>query len=197
METVKNVKLVVVGDGNVGKTSMLISYTENWCPVEHVPTLFENLSTGVTIDGTFCNVALWDTAGQEGYERLRALSYPDTDIFLLCFAVDCPESLTNIVQRWNVEVNHHCPKAGKILVGTKIDLRETASVSTTLAEGEQTAKQVGAKMYLECSSLTRDGLKRVFEEAIRSTFGTDVLPHQTPRKPKTVRRIRVKICTLL
>lgn len=50
-------------------------------------------------------LALWDTAGQEDYDRLRPLSYPDTDVILMCFSVDSPDSLENIPEKWTPEVN--------------------------------------------------------------------------------------------
>lgn len=49
-------------------------------------------------------LALWDTAGQEDYDRLRPLSYPDTDVILMCFSVDSPDSLENIPEKWTPEV---------------------------------------------------------------------------------------------
>ena len=76
------------------------------------------------VDGKLINFALWDTAGQEEYSRLRALSYPETDVFLLCFSVVSPSSFENIRTKWNPEVSHHCPEARLMLVGTKIVLRE-------------------------------------------------------------------------
>lgn len=49
-------------------------------------------------------LALWDTAGQEDYDRLRPLSYPDTNVILMCFSVDSPDSLENIPEKWTPEV---------------------------------------------------------------------------------------------
>jgi len=176
----QNVKCVVVGDGAVGKTCLLISYTENRFPVDYVPTVFDNFTTGVEVDGNHINFALWDTAGQEEYARLRALSYPETDVFLLCFSVVSPASFDNIKTKWFPEVDHHCPEARKILVGTKIDLRNDKKILEevqangeklpTREQGENMAKEIGAKAYLECSAYTQEGLKRVFEEAIRSVI---------------------------
>jgi len=176
----QNVKCVVVGDGAVGKTCLLISYTENRFPVDYVPTVFDNFTTGVEVDGNHINFALWDTAGQEEYARLRALSYPETDVFLLCFSVVSPASFDNIKTKWFPEVDHHCPEAKKILVGTKIDLRNDKKILEevqasgeklpTREQGENMAKEIGAKAYLECSAYTQEGLKRVFEEAIRSVI---------------------------
>jgi len=175
----QNVKCVVVGDGAVGKTSLLISYTENRFPVDYVPTVFDNFTTGVEVDGKLINFALWDTAGQEEYARLRALSYPETDVFLLCFSVVSPASFDNIKTKWYPEISHHCPGAKCILVGTKIDLREDKATmenlkgekAPTYEMGKKMAEDIGAEAYFECSALTQEGLKKVFEEAIRAVIG--------------------------
>eukprot|EP01100_Stratorugosa_tubuloviscum_P005685 TRINITY_DN252_c1_g2_i1.p1 TRINITY_DN252_c1_g2~~TRINITY_DN252_c1_g2_i1.p1 ORF type:complete len:201 (-),score=103.44 TRINITY_DN252_c1_g2_i1:360-962(-) len=177
----QNVKCVVVGDGAVGKTSLLISYTENRFPVDYVPTVFDNFTTGVEVEGKLINFALWDTAGQEEYARLRALSYPDTDVFLLCFSVVSGASFENIRSRWSTEVKHHCPEAKLVLVGTKIDLREDKTTMENLKgeklptsdQARELMKQIGARQYCECSALTQQGLKQVFETAIRTQWSSD------------------------
>ena len=89
-------KLVVVGDGGCGKTCLLIVYSQNRFPEEYVPTVFENYIPIVEFHGKLVEFALWDTAGQEEYDRLRPLSYPETDVILMCFAVDYPASLVNV-----------------------------------------------------------------------------------------------------
>ena len=86
----------------------------------YVPTVFDNYSTTVNYEGKTYNVGLWDTDGQEEYDRLRPLSYPNTDCFFLCFSVVSPSSFANIKLKWKEEVSHYCPEARLILVGTKI-----------------------------------------------------------------------------
>uniref|UniRef100_A0A8D8RV13 Ras-related protein ced-10 n=1 Tax=Cacopsylla melanoneura TaxID=428564 RepID=A0A8D8RV13_9HEMI len=121
-------KITVVGDGMVGKTCLLMTYTTKAFPQEYIPTVFENYSGTIT-DGKdrVYTVTLWDTAGQEDYERLRPLSYPNTDCFLLCFSINSRASYENIFSKWYPELSHYCPRVPIILVGTKVDIRDESA----------------------------------------------------------------------
>jgi len=176
----QNIKCVVVGDGAVGKTCLLISYTTNAFPGEYIPTVFDNYSANVMVDGKPINLGLWDTAGQEDYDRLRPLSYPQTDVFLLCYSIISPSSFENIKSKWYPEIKHHAPNVPFIIVGTKNDLRQDQTTMNKLAsqgqrvvpreEAQALATQLSAVKALECSALTQEGLKTVFDEAIRAAL---------------------------
>ena len=81
--------------------------------------MFDNYAVTVQIQDDQYVIQLFDTAGQEDYDRLRPLSYPDTDVILMCFSIDSPDSLENIPEKWTPEVKHFCPNVPIILVGTK------------------------------------------------------------------------------
>jgi small GTP-binding protein len=130
---IDEVKLVVVGDGAVGKTTLLFAYTEKKFIRQHVPTIFDNKTINVMVDKKPVSLMLWDTAGQEGYDRLRPLSYSETDVFMVIYSVDNPTSLKNVKEKWVPEVRHYSPNAALILVGTKLDTRERAAAEEAKA----------------------------------------------------------------
>ena len=124
----KSVKAVVVGDGAVGKTSLIVTHKDGRFPTDYIPTVFDNYDSQVTVkyDGTSRSVDLkvWDTAGQEAYEEMRTLLYPGTDVFIIVCAVDEPDSFENAEKVWIHEAMRHRPGTPVILVGSKSDVPE-------------------------------------------------------------------------
>ncbi|ODV96158.1 hypothetical protein PACTADRAFT_40355 [Pachysolen tannophilus NRRL Y-2460] len=181
----QTIKCVVVGDGAVGKTCLLISYTTNKFPADYVPTVFDNYAVTVMIGDDPYTLGLFDTAGQEDYDRLRPLSYPSTDVFLVCFSVIAPSSFENVREKWFPEVHHHCPGVPCLIVGTQVDLRNDMAILERLRkqsqhpisaqQGERMAKELRAVKYVECSALTQQGLKNVFDEAIVAALEPPVI----------------------
>ena len=175
-----SIKCVVVGDGAVGKTCMLLSYAKNDFPSDYVPTVFDNFAANVMWKNQTVQLGLWDTAGQEDYDRLRPLSYPDTHVFLVCFSVISKTSYSNVKTKWVPELRQHSPNTPIILVGTKLDLRDDQNALLKLkqknvdpithAEGQVMADDIFAYAYRECSAKTQKGIQQVFNEAIDVHF---------------------------
>lgn len=171
---------------------MLISYTTNTFPEEYIPTVFDNYSANVVVDRRHITLGLWDTAGQEDYDRLRPLSYPQTDIFIVCFALDAYSSFENVRNKWVPEIHHHAPGVPFILVGTKVDLRHEAAKNgsegkfISKLQGEGLKEELRGLKYLECSARTQEGVKNVFDEVIRCVIGS-----------QTSATVKKKKCTIL
>ncbi|KAK8923408.1 Rac-like GTP-binding protein 2 [Platanthera zijinensis] len=169
MSVTKFIKCVTVGDGAVGKTCMLICYTSNKFPTDYIPTVFDNFSANVSVDGNIVNLGLWDTAGQEDYSRLRPLSYRGADIFVLAFSLISRASYENVLKKWMPELRRFAPNVPIVLVGSKLDLRENkgyladhpGAYAISSAQGEELRKQVGAAAYIECSSKTQQVLTQI------------------------------------
>nr|ADR74191.2 RhoA [Dugesia japonica] len=179
MSTSIRKKLVIVGDGACGKTCLLIVFSKDQFPEVYVPTVFENYVAYIEVDSKSVELALWDTAGQEDYDRLRPLSYPDTDVILMCFSIDSIDSLENIPEKWTPEVKHFCQNVPIILVGNKKDLRNEENSRkdgknkveiVKFEDGKAMAERIGAYAYIECSAKTKDGVREVFETATKAAL---------------------------
>lgn len=205
--TTERRKLVVIGDGAVGKTCLLYSYTQQPFDEAYLPTVFDNHITELTLPHNpreptknlrKLELALWDTAGQEDYDRLRPLSYPDTDVLLFCFSVDSQRSLEHVQRRWYPEAEHFLPGVPKVLVGLKADLRDNSAINSNkktiplvrTEDAQDVAFKVGASAYLECSARTRVGVEEVFERAIRSVW------EKEKEETRFKRRLAFKRCCI-
>ncbi|CAD6186612.1 unnamed protein product [Caenorhabditis auriculariae] len=171
-------KLVVVGDSYTGKTSLLFAYTKKQFLDNYATTVFDNWAISVNIDNKNFTVNLFDTAGQEDYEHLRCLSYPHTDVFLLCFSLADRKTLDSCRTVWVPELRKYAgDNIPIVLVGTKEDVVESSpapkdAVSHDLAR--RVALEIGCVKYLACSALTHKGLKRVFDESLLAAVGVKI-----------------------
>lgn len=184
-----------MGDGACGKTSLLNVFTRGYFPQVYEPTVFENYVHDIFIDGQSVQLSLWDTAGQEEFDRLRSLSYSDTHCIMLCFSIDSPDSLENVQTRWVGEIADNCEGVKLVLVALKCDLRSNEDTDVdqppnqeddsfnpysqsqnpyqqsrrliSYEEGLAVAKKVGALRYLECSAKKNRGVNEAFSEAAR------------------------------
>jgi len=167
----------------------MIVFSRGKFPTEYIPTVFEAYVAPVEVDGKHVELALWDTAGQEEYDRLRPLSYPDTHVVIICYAIDLPDSLENVMEKWIGEVNHFCRGIPVALVGCKKDLRHDPPTidllrrqnqqPVTTAQGQAVAQRIAARYFLECSARTGEGVREVFQHATRAAL----FKHKPPHRP--------------
>ncbi|XP_027709280.1 LOW QUALITY PROTEIN: rho-related GTP-binding protein RhoF [Vombatus ursinus] len=173
----KELKIVIVGDGGCGKTSLLMVYSQGAFPEHYAPSVFEKYTTSVTLGSKEVVLNLYDTAGQEDYDRLRPLSYQNTHLVLICYDVMNPTSYDNVLIKWYPEVTHFCHGTPMVLIGCKTDLRKDKEQlrklraadlePITYAQGESACQQMKAALYLECSAKFRENVEDVFREATK------------------------------
>ena len=175
-------KLVIVGDKCSQKTALLWVFAKGYHPKLYIPTSFENyVADAEVLDEAgkerVVELALWDTALQEDYDRLRPLSYPDTDVILVCFSVKQLDSFENIQRKWLPEIKHFCPGKPFIIVGHETDLGDDDDTNllgerVTRRQGRELAKKEGAVAYMECCAKTGKGVNKVFDAAAKASLKT-------------------------
>ncbi|KFP96695.1 Rho-related GTP-binding protein RhoB, partial [Leptosomus discolor] len=168
-------RLTVVGDDRCGKTCLLFALCHKQLPMSYEPTLFDVYTTDTEVDGKEMKLILFDVAGKNevSYRNLRSVFYRDTDVIVMCFSVDRPDSRQNVLDFWVPEIRMFCPTVPIILVATKIELRGDESIKEKLTtpgnepintiEGKALAASIGAYAYLECSAKTKEGVDTALE----------------------------------
>lgn len=162
-------KVVIVGDSGCGKTSLFSSYIRGSFPSSYEPTIFENHRTIVKNiqNNEILSADLWDTAGQEEYERLRRLSYQDANVVIVAYSVDAPESLLNIHEVWAPEVMTYAPHASIILVGLKSDI---PNPQVNPLNAFNVSQSIGAVAHLTCSSMMMYNVNELFNAVFNTAF---------------------------
>lgn len=199
-------KIVVVGDGSVGKTSLLNAYIDDIFDGGYEATVFDNKETNIVLDGKDHYVTLLDTAGQESYSSVRPLSYQQTDVFIICFSIDSDSSFGHIKTVWLPELQHHQQEVPFIIVGTKQDLRGASLLKPdndidrtdgmrTEDYYEKISSDLGAKHYIESSAKTRFNVERVFELALTEALKYSEQVELKRKKMNT--ETRKSICSIL
>ncbi|KAM0675420.1 Rho GTPase protein rac1 [Gurleya vavrai] len=164
MSSVDQLKIVIIGDYGVGKTWLVRSFLDKTLSSQS-PTSFDNYTVSLKHHNKTFQLSIWDTAGQEQYDKLRCLSYPQTDIFIVCYAINNISSF-NTVMKWATEVKSYSEKI--IIVGCKSDTRRDF-----ISEGDVVSEEYGKKFaddnkmnFLECSALEKNNVKEVFKMCV-------------------------------
>lgn len=155
--TIPTHKVLVAGDGSVGKTSLVRRYCDGKFESSRVMTIGVDFQTKlVELPTGTVKLSIWDMAGQERFASMRVGFYRGSRATALVFDVTRAESLANL-EKWRndiLEVNH-----GQrfVVVGNKIDLLKAKTASAP-----DYANRIGAE-YVETSAATGDGVQRMFE----------------------------------
>ncbi|KAI4120847.1 MAG: hypothetical protein LQ338_006726 [Usnochroma carphineum] len=150
----------------------------------------------IFVDGVDIELSLWDTAGQEEFDRLRSLSYDDTHTIMLCFSVDSRDSLENVESKWVGEIAENCQGVKLVLVALKCDLRASGDDEEEedpsqprkekdmidYKEGLEVARRIQALRYLECSAKRNRGVNEAFTEAARVALSVKTGTSSSSRK---------------
>ena len=176
----KIITCAAVGNVLVGRSTLFVRYTKGEYPSYIPPSLWEEYAATVTVNGEPYTLQMYNTAGDEDYDRLRPIFYQNADVIMLCFSVVDPCSYENITDRWRPEVHNFCPNVPIVLVGMKLDLRDDNFTLRDLKakrerpithnEGLEMQHKIGAVAYLECSALTKEGVNKVFHAVVSAVL---------------------------
>uniref|UniRef100_A0A0B7A8L5 Uncharacterized protein n=1 Tax=Arion vulgaris TaxID=1028688 RepID=A0A0B7A8L5_9EUPU len=176
-------KIVVVGSCGCGKTALIQRYVQSTFLETYTPTGFDTYSSQYCVSDTYkIHMSIWDTSGDAGYDRVRPLSYSESDLVIICFAIDRPETMEEAVSKWYPEVKEQCPNLPVMLVGCKSDMRSEIQAQppdkpkpsyVTYDQGLKTAKLINALVYSETSSKSSQrSVNDVMEVAALSSAGS-------------------------
>lgn len=168
-------KVVIVGDGAVGKSALLWVYMHQEFKDEYIPTVVDNYAVTLQLKDRKLNLEVFDTAGQEDFKEIRKTSFSGTDVVIVCYNCSNKDTLANVKSQWIPEVHESDDKAPFVLVGTKSDLYQKGELDhVTEADAKRMGRQLGAYTALRCSAKEyaesnneRGNIEDVFNAAIK------------------------------
>ena len=164
--TIPVLKVLIVGDGNVGKTSLVRRYCQGMFTESRVATIGVDFQTQmVRLPQAEVKLSIWDLAGQERFSIMRPGFYKGARATAMVYDVTNPASLEDL-PRWRQEVVDIVPNQPLILIGNKTDLPRTLPVEAACAYAES----IGA-LYIETSAATGEGVPQMFETLARLALG--------------------------
>ncbi|XP_062568644.1 rho-related GTP-binding protein RhoJ-like [Saccostrea cucullata] len=176
----KSVQCIVVGDGFVGKSSLIQKFVNGQFNQEYVATLKDDYNTKLSANGDTYRLNVSDIAGE--HEDLSSLTTPDT--YIVCFSLVDDDSMDSVLNFWVPKIKALGKHVPVVLVGTQEDLRKnghSGHISTT--EGLTLARTIGADVYVECSAKSGTGVQEIFHSAVMASI------RQSKRKVNILKRV--------
>ena len=164
-----NIKIILIGDSNVGKTTILLNYVQNEFNEDMIHTVgLENKVKIMNIRGFRAKVQIWDTAGQEKYNSLSQQFFRNVDGILLVFDLTNKDSFNNI-KKWLNEIKANSDHSiKKLLVGNKADMKDKIKVSKTMIDNFCNDKKIE---YMEVSAKDNESISKAFDTLIKKIIG--------------------------
>ena len=157
------IKLLIIGDSSVGKTSMLLTYTDNYFPESHLATIgVEYKVKQLTADKYNIALQIWDTAGQERFRSITKSFFRNTHGILFVYDITNRNTFENI-KDWIKDSEAHDTGFAKLLVGNKIDLEGNRKVKTDELKDYGIKKNMN---IIETSAKERINIDEAFKQIV-------------------------------
>ncbi len=161
-------KIVLLGDTGVGKTSLVYRFIENRFSTDFKSTLGVNLlKRTVEVEGNQVTVQIWDLGGQEAYKRLRKLYLDGASGALLVYDVTNTASFDHLTEWFNSFIETRSGRPA-VLIGNKVDLKENKKVSTE--QGKTFSNEKQCVEFIEASAKTGENVEAAFKNLIKSSL---------------------------
>jgi len=164
-------KVIVVGDPSVGKTSLILKYTDNAFRRSYVPTLGIHVSNKIfKLKGSIIQLVLWDLGGQERFETLRKRAFKGSDAVFLVFDLTNPDSFQNI-SKWHSDIQEHLKERSEdiigFVIGNKKDLTDSIKINSENAQELADKFNFG---YIETSALLGENVDYAFSKIAENLY---------------------------
>ena len=166
------ISIMFLGSGGVGKTSISIQFCKNEFTESYVPTIEDEFSKTITINGRTHTIQIVDTAGQEDFKDLRFSYIKDADSFIFMYAVDDENSLYYIQELYDDVISVKKKLPPTLIIGNKCDLPQPFAVTKEKAE-ETSRQKWGGIPVIETSAKTNKNVTESIEKIVRMFLGCD------------------------
>ena len=169
----KSCKVVFAGDNDSGKTLIAMMLKDG--PIKdiksykYMPSIFENFSKDFEINGNKLWLHIWDTPGNDEFDRLRSISYQDAEIILLIFDFENKQTFDNLEERWIKEANYYSKEAKLIVIGNNADSPNKKLV--LISEVKQFCNKHQIEAFISVDPFTGRGLDKILEKIVHFIGG--------------------------
>ena len=185
MNNIRPFKILIIGDSNVGKTSILLQYTSNFFQETHIATIgVEFKLKEITLDNIEYKLNIWDTAGQERFKAITKSFFKAADGIIFVYDITKKSTFTNI-KNWFQDAESKTDDFKSIIVGNKIDLNDERTV--TPEEGQNFANKKNCPFF-ESSAKDKINIDEIFLTLLKEILKNkkDVIDSKIKEEEKTI-----------